>query len=104
MAVSQKVEGIEPRNIPCWKDDIVRSMEVNTVNSATGKAVALLPRVGNHGMSDNMIRREPGRPGVSFGVMRVCRTTEEGGRQIKHRESDSLVVPIEAGNAAGGKG
>ena len=39
----------------------------------------------------------------SFGVMRVCRTTEEGGRQIKHRESDSLVVPMKAGNAAGGK-
>ena len=39
----------------------------------------------------------------SFGVMRVCRTTEEGGRQIKNRESDSLVAPIKAGNAAGGK-
>ena len=34
---------------------------------------------------------------------RVCRTTEEGGRQMRHRESDSLEVPEKAGNAAGGK-
>jgi hypothetical protein len=63
----------------------------------------LLPGVGDHGMSDIVIIREPGRPCVSFGISRVCRTTEEGGRQIKHRESDSLVVPMKAGNAAGGK-
>ncbi len=63
----------------------------------------MLPGVGDHGMSDIVIIREPGRPCVSFGVMRVCRTTEEGGRQIKHRESDSLVVSMKAGNAAGGK-
>jgi len=63
----------------------------------------LLPGVGDHGMSDIVIIREPGRPCVSFGTSRVCRTTEEGGRQIKHRESDSLVVPMKAGNAAGGK-
>jgi len=35
---------------------------------------------------------------------RVCRTTEEGGRQMRYRESDSPVVPEKAGNAAGGKG
>jgi hypothetical protein len=34
---------------------------------------------------------------------RVCRTTEEGGRQMRHRESDSFIVPMKAGNAAGGK-
>jgi len=54
-------------------------------------------------MSDIGSTRQPGRPCVSFGVMRVCRTTEKGGRQIRHRESDSLVVPVKAGNAAGGK-
>ena len=33
---------------------------------------------------------------------RVCRTTEEGGRQMRHRESDSFIVPMKAGNAAAG--
>jgi hypothetical protein len=40
---------------------------------------------------------------VSLSKQRVCRTTEEGGRQMRHRESDSFVVPVKAGNAAGGK-
>ena len=34
---------------------------------------------------------------------RVFRTTEEGGRKMRHRESDSLVVPEKVGNSAGGK-
>jgi len=54
-------------------------------------------------MFDMMIARQPGRPCVSLDVLRVCRTTEEGGRQMRHRESDSFVVPVKAGNAAGGK-
>lgn len=54
-------------------------------------------------MSDIMITRQPGRPCVSLEFERVCRTTEEGGRQMRHRESDSLIVPVKAGNAAGGK-
>jgi len=54
-------------------------------------------------MSDIRIARQPGRPCVSLGVKRVCRTTEEGERQMRHRESDSLAVPVKAGNAAGGK-
>ncbi len=54
-------------------------------------------------MSDIVNIRQPGRPCVSFVVKRVCRTTEEGGRQMWHRESDSLIVPVKAGNAAGGK-
>jgi hypothetical protein len=53
-------------------------------------------------MSDIAIMRQPGRPCASF-EMRVCRTTEEGGRQIGCRESDNFVVPVKAGNAAGGK-
>jgi len=54
-------------------------------------------------MFDIVITRLPGRPCVSFGASRVCWTTEEGERQIRYRESDSLVVPKKAGNAAGGK-
>ena len=54
-------------------------------------------------MFDMKITRQPGRPCASFIVLRVCRTTEKGGRQIRRRESDSLIVPVKAGNAAGGK-
>ena len=54
-------------------------------------------------MFDIVITRQPGRPCVSLATKRVCRTTEEGGRQMRHRESDSLEVPVKAGNAAGGK-
>jgi hypothetical protein len=32
-----------------------------------------------------------------------ARTTEEGERQMRGGESDSFVVPVKAGNAAGGK-
>ena len=54
-------------------------------------------------MFDIVITRQPGRPCASLGAKRVCRTTEEEGRQMRHRESDSLIVPVKAGNAAGGK-
>ncbi len=54
-------------------------------------------------MFDIVTRREPGRPCVAFEVSRVCRTTEEGERQMRHGDSDSLVVPVKAGNAAGKK-
>jgi hypothetical protein len=43
-------------------------------------------------MFDIAITRQPGRPCVSFEALRVCLTTEEGERQMRHRESDSLVV------------
>ncbi len=33
----------------------------------------------------------------------VCRTTEEGERLMGRGESDGLIVPKKAGNAAGGK-
>jgi hypothetical protein len=54
-------------------------------------------------MFDIVTTRQPGRPCASFGVSRVCWTTEEGERQMRHRESDSFIVPEKAGNAAGGK-
>ena len=39
-AVSQKVEGIEPRNSPSRKDDILQDMEVNTAGTVNGKVLA----------------------------------------------------------------
>jgi hypothetical protein len=53
-------------------------------------------------MPDIENTRQPGRPCISSDKG-VCRTTEEGGRQMRCRESDSLIVPEKAGNAAGGK-
>jgi hypothetical protein len=56
----------------------------------------------------------PGDPAAAFGgtTQRSKRRETEsmpnnrpkGGRQIGDRESDRLVVPAKAGNAAGGKG
>jgi hypothetical protein len=34
---------------------------------------------------------------------RVCPPTEEGERQNRCRESDGFIVPMKAGNSAGGK-
>ncbi len=59
--------------------------------------------VGDRGMSDIVIMRQPGRPCVFF-WKGVCRTTEEGERQMRRRESDGPIVLLIAGNAAVGKG
>ena len=93
---------IEPRKRRDGNDDIVKEMEVTTGVPVMARC-NWFPGVIDHGMFDTVITRQPGRPCVSFEVWRVCRTTEEGGRQIRHRESDSFVVPEKAGNAAGGK-
>ena len=61
------------------------------------------PGVRDHGMYDNLITRQPGRPRAFFPQGKYAATTEEGGRQKMHGESDGLVVPMKAGNAAGGK-
>ena len=62
------------------------------------------PGVLEHGMLDNLNKRQPGRP------CRVFRNREYAGQAIKSekgklrgRESDDGVVPKKAGNAAGGK-
>jgi len=38
-AVNRKAEGIEPRNFPSRKDDIVQDMEVNTTGTVNGKVL-----------------------------------------------------------------
>jgi hypothetical protein len=55
-------------------------------------------------MFDIVIMRQPGRPRVSSRKGEYAGTTEEGERQMRRGESDSFVVPMKAGNAAGGKG
>lgn len=85
------------------KDNTVQIVEVNTDGSAmawTGR----FPGVGDHGMHETAMRRQPGRPWSCFQGGEKVRTTEirqEG--PIGVRESDRLIVPVKAGNAAGGK-
>jgi hypothetical protein len=54
----------------------------------------------------------PGDPAAAFGTTQRSKRREtesmsnnraKGGRQISGRESDRLIVPVKAGNAAGGK-
>jgi len=55
-------------------------------------------------MHDTMSTRQPGRPQFRFPRGERVRTTErrEDGL-IGAGESDHLIVPVKAGNAAGGK-
>ena len=56
-------------------------------------------------MPDIVIMRQPGRPCASSREGEYAEPTEEGERQMGFsRESDGSVVPMKAGNAAGGKG
>ena len=90
--------------IESGKDDTVEIVEVNIGNAVNGKA---LPASSGSETMAYMTSRLHGNPGGTLflsNVKRVCRTTEEVGRQIRQRESDSLIVPLKAGNAAGGKG
>lgn len=105
-AVSRKVEGKEPRNARNRKDDEFRPTEVNTSTAAKGKEV--LASSGSETMArvTRRLHGNPGGPAAAFQRLgwRVCQTTaerEEG--KISGRESDHLIVPAKAGNAAGGK-
>ena len=65
---------------------------------------ARFPGVGDHGMHDTTSTRQPGRPQVCFPSgerVPTTETREEG--SIRLGESDHLIVPVKAVNAAGGK-
>ena len=105
-AVSRKAEGTEPRNTRSRKDDEFKSSEVNTGTAARGKEV--LASSGSETMARVTLRLHgnPGGPAAAFQrrCWRVCQTTaEREGGKIRGRESDRLIVPMKAGNAAGGK-
>ena len=72
--------------------------------SVKGKAMSTSSGSETMAYMTSRLHGNPGGPLFLSNEKRVCRTTEEGGRQIKHRDSDSLIVPLKAGNAAGGKG
>jgi hypothetical protein len=112
-AVSRKVEGIEPRNQVNRKDDGVRMHGSRYrhhrlgegMTASSGSETMACVTLGLHG--------NPGDPDAAFGRTTQCSKRSEtesmpnnrtrGGRQTSGRESDRLIVPAKAGNAAGGK-
>jgi hypothetical protein len=85
------------------KGDAVVHAEANMSRSDMAGFVHF-PGVGDHGMHDITMRRQPGRPHVRFRIWEAVRTTERRERGlIMYGESDRLIVPMKAGNAAGGK-
>ena len=83
--------------------DVFKLTEVNT-GGAVSAWFRLRPGVYDHGMQDTTTTRQPGRPYVRFhGWERVPTTVIGEAELIAHRESDCLIVPMRAGNAAGGK-
>ena len=83
---------------------LFKQVEVNTNTTVNGKGI--FASSGSETMACQTLRLHgnPGDP-APLSKLRVCRTTEKGGRQIGYsRESDGSVIPVKAGNAAGGKG
>jgi hypothetical protein len=54
-------------------------------------------------MSDIVITWQPGRPYAFLEEREYAGQPKREEGKVRHRESDSLVVPMKAGNAAGGK-
>ena len=85
------------------KDDAVQMAEVNMGMSVTVWAVHF-PGVGDHGMHETMGGRQPGRSHrCSHGREKDPTTERRETGPIAGGESDRFVVPVMAGNAAGGK-
>ena len=112
-AVSRKVEGIEPRKEGHRKDDAFNDGGSQYGRNRNGKEV--LASSGSETMAcvTSRLHGNPGDPAAAFGgtTQRSKRRETEsmpnnrakGGRQNSSRESDRLLVPAKAGNAAGGK-
>jgi hypothetical protein len=77
--------------------------EVNTVVTANGKVESASPGSETMACLNIGVMRAPGRPHAFSMQMEYADTTEEGERQTGCGESDGLIVPKKAGNAAGGK-
>ena len=90
--------------IPNGKDDVFTTAEVNMGAAVNCLGRVRFPGVGDHGMHDILKTRQPGRPrGCFHGWERAPTTEIREAESIARGESDRLVVPRKAGNAAGGK-
>ena len=112
-AVSRKVEGIEPRNQVNRKDDGVKMCGSQHRHNRKGEGVSASSGSETMACVTSRLHGNPGDPAAAFGgtTQRSKRRETEsmpnnrakGGRQKSSRESDRLIVPVKAGNAAGGK-
>ena len=113
-AVSRKVEGIEPRNQVNRKDDGVRMHGSQHERHRKGEVEFASSGSETMACVTSRLHGNPGDPAAAFGgtTQRSKRRETEsmpdnrpkGGRQKSSREeSDRLIVPTKAGNAAGGK-
>ena len=112
-AVSRKVEGIEPRSEVNGKDDGDRMYGSQHGHHRKGEVMTASSGSETMACETSRLHGNPGDPAAAFGgiAQRSKRRETEsmpnnrpkGGRQISGRESDRLVVPAKAGNAAGGK-
>ena len=81
-------------------------MNVSEVNTGEGvwQVFLCFLGVGEHGMLDIGNRRQPGIPCRVFQEWEYAgQVIIKRGRQMSCRESDDRIVPMKAGNAAGGK-
>ena len=65
-AVSRKVEGIEPRKWRDGKDDAVIDVGSQYEHNRQWQGYVHFLGVRDHGMFDNVITRQPGRPRALF--------------------------------------
>jgi len=112
-AVSRKVEGIEPRNQVNRKDDGVKMC--GSQHGHHRKGEVMIASSGSETMAcvTQRLHGNPGDPAAAFGetiqgnkrreAESMPNNRPKGGRQNSDRESDRLIVPVKAGNAAGGK-
>ena len=86
------------------KDDTLNYVEVNMGVVYKCPNRVRFPGVGDHGMHDTVKTRQPGRPCTRFHGWEAAPTTEiREAESIAYRESDRFILPMKAGNAAGGK-
>ena len=105
-AVSRKVEGIEPRKQGHRKDDAFNNGGSQHEHNRKGKEV--LASSGSETMAcvTSRLHGNPGGPATAFQRSKLesmPNSRTKGERQKGGRESDRLIVPMKAGNAAGGK-
>ena len=104
-AVNRKVEGIEPRKQGHRKDDAFNNG--GSQHEPNRKGEEVLATSGSETMAcvTSRLHGNPGGPAAAFQSKQesMPNNRRKGERQKGGRESDRLIVPMKAGNAAGGK-
>jgi hypothetical protein len=84
-------------------DDAIGLVEVNTAAAEKGEEAAAPSGSETMACVTSGRSGNSGDPGLSFREESMPDNRTKGGRQTRARESDQLIVPEKAGNAAGGK-